>query len=317
VISDQHDFDPDLAWVLEILATRDFSDSVVMDIRRAAENAAPFPIPETKTERRVVRIPGLTGNPDISLTIYTPKGDGPFGCILHMHGGGFVVGSAAQMEVSHRPMAEQLGCVIASVDYRLAPENCFKDAIDDSYAALEWLFQQTQMLKIDQTRIGVMGESAGGGLAASLALFARDSGTYPIAFQHLVYPMIDDRTGTVPSANPHAGHHIWTPQNNRYAWGAYLGCEPGGDDTSPYAAAARAENLAGLPPCFMLTAQLDLFVDENLDYAARLIRSGVQTELHVMPGAFHAFDAHPTADVAVRARALRMEALQRALRPDR
>lgn len=308
-------YDPELEWVLEVMQTREFSDSVVAAIRAAAKTAAPFSIPETRTERVHVQVPGGQGHPDVPMTVYLPEGEGPFGCVLHMHGGGYVVGSAAQMELSHRPMAERLGCVLASVDYRLAPESTYRHAIEDCYRALGWLMANADALGVDRSRIGVMGESSGGGLAASLALLARDRGEHAIAFQHLVYPMIDDRTGSTASVNPHSGQHIWTPHNNRYCWAAYLGCAPGGPDTSPYAAAARADNLAGLPPCFMLTAELDLFIDENLDYAARLIRAGVPTELHVMPRAFHAFDAHPTADVAVRARALRMQALERALRP--
>jgi acetyl esterase/lipase len=158
-----------------------------------------------------------------------------------------------------------------------------------------------------------MGESAGGGLAAALALMTRDRRGPALAFQHLTYPMIDDRTcmGEPPA---HTGEFIWTPHNNRFGWTALLGQEPGGDTVSPYAAAARATDLAGLPPTFIMTGALDLFVGEDIDYARRLIAAGVPTELHVHPGAFHGFDLLPGSGVADRAQAMRIDALHRALR---
>jgi acetyl esterase/lipase len=308
-----HLVDPELADLLEAMPTRDFDDALVAAMRAAAAQAPPPTVPETGTLRRVIAVPGPGDGPDVPLTLTMPEGTAVRGCILHMHGGGYVIGSAAAYEPVHRPMAAQRNCVIASVDYRHGPEDPFPAPLEDCYAALAWLYAHADDLGIDTARIGVMGESAGGGMAAALALLARDRGEYPLAFQHLVYPMIDDRTGSSATPNPYAGALIWTPHNNRYGWRAYLGREPGGADTPPYAAAARHTDLSGLPPCFLLTAALDLFIDENLDYAARLIRAGVPTELHVLPRAFHAFDGHPTAAVARRAWALRMEALGRAL----
>lgn len=169
------------------------------------------------------------------------------------------------------------------------------------------------MLGIDTSRLGVTGESAGGGLAAALALLVRDRREYTLAFQHLIYPMIDDRTCIVADPNPYAGAFICTPHNNRFGWTAPLGHAPGGGGLSPYAAAARATDLTGLPSAFIATGALDLFLEEDLDHARRLLRADVPTELHVHPGAFHGFDLHPTSAVAVAARATRVAALRRAL----
>ena len=156
-----------------------------------------------------------------------------------------------------------------------------------------------------------MGESAGGGLAAALALLARDRGEYPIAFQLLDAPMIDDRTCVRPP-HPVAGEFVFTPASNRFGWRCLLGEEPGGDGVSPYAAAARAEDLSGLPPAFIATGALDLFLDENLDYAARLARAGVPIELHVYPGAPHGYALAGSAQVTRTATRDKLDALRRA-----
>ena len=263
-------------------------------------------------DRRAV--PGPTGAPDIKLHIYRPRdATGPLACIYHIHGGGYVAGGAKELEFFHKPLAAELGCVIISVDYRLAPETVFPGAIEDCYAGLGWTLAHSADLGIDRARIGVMGESAGGGLAAALALMTRDRGDHALAFQHLTYPMIDDRTCVKPP-HPHAGEFIWTPHNNLFGWTALLGQEPGGDGISPYAAAARAEDLSGLPPTFIMTGTLDLFVDEDIEFARRLIAAGVPTELHVHPGAFHGFDLLSGPGVADRAQSMRLDALRRALR---
>jgi triacylglycerol lipase len=142
----------------------------------------------------------------------------------------------------------------------------------------------------------------------------RDRGEHRLAFQHLIYPMIDDRTCTRPDPHPFTGEFIWPPANNRFGWAALLGHEPGRDGVSPYAAAARADDVSRLPPTFISTAALDLFVEENIEYARRLMRAGVPVELHVYPGAFHAFNLWPMAHVAEAARRDSREALRRAMR---
>jgi acetyl esterase/lipase len=190
-------------------------------------------------------------------------------------------------DAGNRQLATELGCVIVSVDYRLAPETPFPGPLEDCYAALRWLHDGAAKLGVDPARIATKGESAGGGLAAGLALLARDRGEIPIAFQCLTYPMIDDRPPADP--NPYVGEFVWTPKSNRFGWRAYLGREPGGDDVSPYAAAARADDLAGLPSTLIIAAALDLFLEENLEYARRLARAGVAVELQLYPGAVHGF----------------------------
>jgi triacylglycerol lipase len=284
-------------------------------VRAIARNPAPF-IPQPDTAVTSVRdlAPGLKGAPDVAILIHRPDGvDEPLPCIVHMHGGGYVFGSPDADAPQHRRLAAELRCCIASVDYRLAPETPFPGPIEDCYAALTWLFANASPLKIDASRVGVMGESAGGGLAAALALMARDRGEFTLAFQHLIYPMIDDRTCLTADPHPYAGAFIWTPHNNRFGWSALLSGEPGVASVSPYAAAARADNLSSLPPTFISTGALDLFVEEDIEYARRLTRAGVPVELHVYPGGFHAFDYDPSASVAVQARRDSQAALARAL----
>jgi triacylglycerol lipase len=160
-----------------------------------------------------------------------------------------------------------------------------------------------------------MGESAGGGLAAALALLARDRGEYRLAFQHLIYPMIDDRTVVASDPHPYTGEYVWTAESNAFGWASLLGVPPGSDGVSPYAAAARAETLKGLPPTFISTGALDLFLEEDLEYARRLTREGVPVELHVYPGAYHAFNIAAGAGVAQAAQRDSLAALRRALNP--
>ena len=309
-MTSRHLVDPELLPMLDAAPTIALSEALLPALR-SREGGLPLPpVVPNDVIRSDVTAPGPAGAPDIGVVTYTPPGDGPFPCIYHIHGGGYVSGSAAVLEFMHRPLAEQLGCVIVSVDYRLAPETAFPGNIEDCYAGLAWTFAHASDLGIEPSRIGIAGESAGGGLAAALALMARDRGEYRLAFQALTYPMLDDRTCTA-DPHPFAGEFLWTPHNNRFGWTALLGEDPGGADISPYAAPARATDLSGLPPTFLMTGSLDLFVDENIDFARRLIRAGVPTEFHIYPGAFHAFDAWPTARVSAQARDDRLRALKR------
>jgi acetyl esterase/lipase len=307
-----HLVDPELRPLLEQFPTHVLSDDNLAELR-AAERAVQIPVAPNSVALMVREVTGPDGNA-LPLHIYLPAASlaRPFGCIYHVHGGGYIGGSPAQNEFLLRPLAEELGCAIVSVDYRLAPENSHPAPIEDCYAGLAWTFSNAEQLGIDPARIGLMGESAGGGLAAALALLVRDRALARLAFQVLTYPMIDDRTCTA-DPHPFAGEYIWTPHNNRFGWAALLGQEPGGEGTSPYAAASRAEDLSLLPPTFLSSGALDLFVEENIEYARRLIRAGVATELHVYPGAFHGFDILPLAAVSRQAIADRKAALRRFL----
>jgi triacylglycerol lipase len=262
-------------------------------------------------ERRIV--PGPSGAPDIPVLIYRPSmSQGPVPALLHIHGGGYVLGVAEGSGPSSVRTAAEVGCVVVSVDYRLAPETVAPGAVEDCYVALRWLYTEADDLGIDRSRIAVGGESAGGGLAAALALLARDRGEYPLCFQMLIYPMIDDRTATSAPANPNTGEFIWTRSANRFGWRSLLGQEPGGEGTSAYAAPARADNLAGLPPAYISVGALDLFLEENIEYARRLLNAGVPTELHVFPGAYHGFELAPEARVTKLSESERRAALARA-----
>ena len=316
--STRHLVDPDLLGLLEAFPPYTLTEEILPMVRQGfggrlqtdTEAGAKLPV-ETTTRQ----IPGLKGEPDVTVLAHRPKdSSSPCGGILHIHGGGYVSGSALAMSPAHRALAARLGCLIVSVEYRLAPETRFPGAVEDCYAALAWMNEQAADLGLDSARLGVMGESAGGGLAAGLALLARDRQEYSLAFQHLIYPMLDDRTCIATDPNPYTGEFIWDRAHNLFGWTALLGVEPGGPDVSPYAAAARAVDLAGLPPTFIATAALDLFVDENLAYASRLLRAGIPTELHVYPGAYHGF--HFDAKAAVTGIAMRdsTAALARALR---
>lgn len=314
-MSTRHLVDRDVLQLLDVFPTVSLSHEILEEMR--GPNRLPFPPAEGRAAevlRKVVEIPGPEGAPDVGVIVYTPPdAAGPLGCILHIHGGGYVMGAAAPQEPVHRNWVAELNCVVVTVEYRLAPETRAPGNVEDCYAALAWTVSNAETLGIDPARIGVMGESAGGGLSAALALLARDRGEYRLAFQHLIYPMLDDRTVTHPDPHPHTGEFIWTPHNNHFGWAAILGVEPGSDGVSPYAAPARAEDLSGLPPTFISTGALDLFLEEDLEYARRLMRAGVPTELHVYPGGPHGFDFHPTAEVSVRARKDSLSALGRFL----
>ncbi len=307
--------DPELFGFLDGFPALSLSMDDLAAVRERARQPAPFfSEPEAPVRTSSRSAPGPDGAPDVPMLIHRPEAaEAPLPCIVHMHGGGYVIGSPHADAPQHRALAATLGCCIVSVDYRLAPETPFPGGIGDCYAALTWVFANAEALGIDPSRVGVMGESAGGGLAAALALLTRDRGEFALAFQHLIYPMIDDRTCVTADPHPYAGEFIWTPHNNRFGWSALLGGAPGAAGVSPYAAAARAEDLSGLPPAFISTGALDLFLEEDLDYARRLMRAGVPMELHVYPGGFHAFDYDPSAAVAAQARRDSRAALARAM----
>ncbi len=204
-----------------------------------------------------------------------------------MHPGGYILGSYEEDDFRHDRLCPKLGYVGVSVDYRLAPETPYPGPLEDCYRALLWVFQNAGPLGVDPGRIGIFGASAGGGLAAALALLARDRGEVPVAFQQLVYPMLDDRRVTPMSSWDAL---IWNPQNNELGWSCYLGELFGSDDVPQYAAPSRASDLSGLPPALLCIGALDVFCDEDVEYARALNHAGVPVELHVCPSVPHGFD---------------------------
>jgi acetyl esterase/lipase len=310
--------DPELKPFLTTLPQEELLTENLPDLRRGMKEVFAKTTTTSMPQADVAhhRIPGPAGAPDVRVVSYRPfDTEGQLPGMLHLHGGGYVLGSPEMMDTSNRRLASGLGCMIVSVDYRLAPETRFPGPLEDSYAALVWLHENAGQLGIDSSRIGVKGESAGGGLAAALALLTRERAGPPLAFQHLIYPMIDDRTGTGVDGNQFTGEFVWTAAQNRFGWSSLLGIKPGCADTPLHAAAARAPNLKGLPPTFIGIGSLDLFLEENLAFAHRLSRAGVATELHVYPGAFHRFLEAQDSRVAQAADRDSREALRRALHP--
>ncbi len=269
-------------------------------------------IPGVKTEDRI--IPGPLGAPDVTVRIYRPeKTSGLLPSLLWIHGGGYMLGEIDQEDFTAKQFTLAGECVVVSVEYRLAPEHPYPAPLEDCYAALKWLSAHAGELDVDCSRITIGGASAGGGLAAGLAILARDRAEVEIKFQLLVYPMIND-CNIAPASEALPDTLFWTRENNLIGWRSYLGCEPGGKGISCYAAAFRAESLAGLPPAYITVGDIDLFAEEDVDYARRLIAAGVPTELHVYPGGCHAFDMLvPNADISKRFTSDIHRALKRAL----
>ena len=312
----RHLVEPELLAGVELFPTLDLAGCDIAALRSAG--SAMLPPPETYSRGDVsikrVQIPGPEGAPDIEVIVYRPARTGALPVLLTIHGGGYMFGSAADTGPGDVRTAAELGCLVVSVEYRLAPETVAPGAVEDCYAALHWLHSNADVLSLDPRRIAVGGQSAGGGLAAALALLARDRGEIPICFQLLIYPMLDDRTAGRNAAedNPHTGEFVWTRESNRAGWQAFLGHQPGAAAVTPYAVAARATNLAGLPPAYITVGMLDLFLEEDVEYAQRLMAAGVPTELHVLPGAYHGFELAAEAELTRRSEAERRAALQRA-----
>jgi acetyl esterase/lipase len=266
------------------------------------------PNPNVTSEDRVV--PGPDGEPDISVRIYRPvAAAGTRPGIYYIHGGGMVLGNVEGEDAAATSICDLVGAVVVSVEYRLAPEHPHPAPVQDCYAGLAWTARHAEELGIDPARLAIYGGSAGGGLAIGAALLARDRGFPALCFQMPIYPMIDDRNETA-SSHEISDIGIWDRAGNIEAWKWYLG------DGQPdqYAAPTRAENLAGLPPTFIDVGTVDLFRDEDIEFARRLMQAGVPTELHVHPGAYHASENFAAAaELSQRIWAHRIAALRRAL----
>jgi acetyl esterase/lipase len=240
-------------------------------------------------------IPGPRGAPPVKIFVVNAgKSGSARPAILHMHGGGFVLGRAREELPDVLETAAALDCVVVTVDYRLAPETPFPGSLEDNYAGLKWLYANADELGVDVARIAVMGGSAGGGHAAMLAIAARDRGEVPLVYQALIYPMLDDRTGSTIQKPRQQGAVGWTPAANRFGWTSLLGVPAGSARLPKGSVPARLDDLRGLPPTFIGVGSIDLFVDEDIEYARRLIQAGVPVTLDVVPGAFHGFQMFGT-----------------------
>jgi acetyl esterase/lipase len=257
-------------------------------------------------------VPGPAGAPDVALIICRPaRATTAVPALYHIHGGGMITGTARDALGDQLDLAEHVGAALVSVEYRLAPETPHPGPVEDCYAGLVWTAELAGELGIDSDRIVLVGGSAGGGLAAALALLARDRRGPALAGQLLMCPMLDDRNDS-PSVHQMADLRMWNRQANEVGWTALLGDARGGPDVSPYAAPARATDLSGLPPAFIDVGSADTFRSEDVDYAERIWQAGGVAELHVWPGGYHGFDGIvPTAAISKAAVAARADWLRR------
>jgi acetyl esterase len=263
-------------------------------------------------------VPGPIDAPAVPVRIYSPEGlDRTVPGILHIHGGGFVIGDLDSELGACVALCRTLGVVVVSVDYRLAPETPYPGPLEDCFAALSWVNANSAQLLIDPARLAVFGQSAGGGLSAATALLARDRNGPPICFQYLGIPELDDRLHT-PSMQRFIDTPMWNRPNAELSWDFYLGdqYQRGADDVPYHAAPARAEDLAGLPPAYVSTMEFDPLRDEGVAYALKLMQAGVATELHSFPGTFHGSSLFTTAQISRRESTEMFAVLRRALRMD-
>ena len=295
-------------------------DADLLEIRRDAAqmfaaHAEQIPLPNPAVLREDCCLPGPQDAPDVHVRLYRPA-DPPqqlMPALLWIHGGGFFLDRSVDNEAYCEQIVLEAGAVVVSVDYRLAPEHPFPAALEDCYAALQWLAAAAE-LRVDARRIAIGGVSAGGNLAAATALLARDRGGPALCLQFLLVPGLDDRHVT-PSSREVTDARVWNRAVSIRAWTAYLAGSAG--EVSPYAAPARAADLSGLPAAYVYVEAQDLLRDEDIAYANRLMQAGVATELHVYPGTFHGSYAFvPMAEVSQRALQEHLLILKRALNPD-
>lgn len=274
--------DPELRPVLDAFELPSIDAEGVASMRGASFASPDLSDAVTRTDHVV------PGDPPVPVRLHRAKdADGLLPAILTIHGGGYVIGSYDMDSPLLDRWCPNLGVVGVSVEYRLAPETSYPGPLEDCYAALRWTYDHAHKLGIDKQRIGLYGLSAGGGLAAALALLARDRGEVPLAFVVLDCPMLDDRQQT-PSITAD-GLYVWSASSNEFGWRSYLGEFYGSDEVPSYAAAARGTDLTGLPPTCVVVGSIDGFRDEDIAYAQRLNQSGVPCELHVIAGLPHAY----------------------------
>ncbi|WP_410538830.1 alpha/beta hydrolase [Streptomyces sp. KL2] len=316
-MSPRHRFDPELAAALPLIPEVELLDLDAARAAQAGQVAAAVAAADTAgVDVGEIGVPGPAGAPGVRLRLYRPQGvHGPLPAVYGMHGGGFMLGSPDVDHDWNLLLCRELRVVVASVDYRLAPEHPFPAPLEDCYAGLCGLVERSGELGVLPDRIALWGDSAGAGLAAGLALLARDRGGPAVCFQHLCSPALDDRLST-PSARRFTDTPVWNRRNAAISWDAYLGHGVRGTaDVSPYAAPARAGvmALAGLPPAYVSVMEFDPLRDEGIDYARALLAAGVSAELHLLPGTFHGAWAVEHAAVIRRATAEAVAVLGRAL----
>ncbi|WP_123043223.1 alpha/beta hydrolase [Cohnella candidum] len=301
---------PELQEGLNALLTLRLPDDLPM-----ARQFTPPPFAKSDAVLTTVRYISGGDENEMLIKIYEPAGrEGRrLPALLWIHGGGYVLGHPDGDDGLCEDFVKTADCVVVSPDYRLAPEYPYPAPIEDCYAALVWLAEAAEDLKIDPSRIAIGGASAGGGLTAALALLARDRRGPAVCFQMPLYPMIDDRNVT-PSSHEITYPVVWNRANNVEAWKLYLGDHAFGE-ISPYAAASRATDLRGLPPAYTCVGQLDPFRDETLHYVAQLAQAGVDVEFTLYPGGYHGFEhVNPKSEIGQRARDGYLNAMVRALR---
>ena len=291
-------YDPDLRDLIQLLPkVSEFSTQEKVEASRTLGFALATPPPcREDVVREDRRIPGPPGDPEISIRIHRPKAtsDKTRPGLLEIHGGGFIMGSKEMMDPWCDRVAAELDAVVVSTDYRLAPENPFPAGLEDCYAALSWTALHADELGIDPIRLGVAGQSAGGGLAAACALLARDRKGPKLCFQLLEIPELDDRLET-PPMQQFTDTPLWNRPNAVWSWRHYLGAEHTGE-VSPYAAPSRALDLSNLPPAYVSTMEFDPLRDEGILYALRMMQAGVPVELHSYAGTFHGSAMFPDAE---------------------
>ncbi|HEY0698670.1 MAG TPA: alpha/beta hydrolase [Micromonospora sp.] len=296
-----YSLDPQLAPWVPTLPVLDLGD---LPAARAVARSIAGQLPGPDLTGITVRDALVPGTPDVPVRIYRPdRPTGPLPAVLHVHGGSFVLGDLELEHADAAAFARLAGTVVVAVDYRLAPEHPVPAALDDCYAVLTWLAGGAGRLGVDPDRLGVYGRSSGGGIAAGLTLLARDRGGPRLRMQYLDVPVLDDRLDS-DSMRAYVDTPVWNRPNAELGWAYYLGgpSRPGAPDVSPYAAPARARDLAGLPPAHVTACQFDPVRDEDIDYARRLAHAGVAVELHLYPGTFPGSALITDADVSRRMR---------------
>ena len=287
--------DPELRPIVEAMKSRPamppLTEEGLKRIRTMPMPEAYLPKPLADPPIVEKMIPGRAGAPDVKILVIGQKADGKGRpAVLFIHGGGYILGSVWTEVIGAQSLALDLDCVVVSVEYRLAPETRFPGSLEDNYAALQWLYANADTLGVDRKRIALVGGSAGGGHAAALAIAARDRGEIPICCQILIYPMLDDRTGSTHMPPPFVGTYGWSANDNKLGWTSLLGVPAGSKSVPAGAVPARVKDLSRLPPAFIGVGTLDLFGEEDIEYAKRLVLAGVLTKVLVVPGAFHGFD---------------------------